>query len=316
MAYKVRTASLIFILVLVSAASWMPAAGQVIGQPYFPQTGHSIKGDFYNTYYSVEYPFDVFGFPITGLLQDQTSGGIVQYFQRARFELHPENPPESRVQWTPIGQYLYIPGTAQSSSDDFQNCRIFPETGFQVCMAFRDFFEAKGGVAIFGYPISNLETHDGLIVQYFQRSRLEWHPEQSSGKRVVISNLGMEYFYVHGENPIHLLPELGDNIPRTILSLRVRVFPREAVTGLEGKQTIYVVVQDQNLRPVPNAQVTLVYHLPSGEEGRYILFTNDIGVTQYSFPFTASKRGIAQVNVTTDYDTMHVSTLTSFRVWW
>jgi hypothetical protein len=55
-------------------------------------------------------------------------------------------------------------------------CRRFEATGFEVCGDFYSFWQRYGGVAIFGYAISDEFQEDGLRVQYFERARLEHHP--------------------------------------------------------------------------------------------------------------------------------------------
>ncbi len=51
----------------------------------------------------------------------------------------------------------------------------FSETGHTLAYNFRQFFESRGGVAVFGYPISEVFLENGMLVQYFERTRLEWH---------------------------------------------------------------------------------------------------------------------------------------------
>ena len=62
---------------------------------------------------------------------------------------------------------------------DDANCTYFPETCHRLCFGFRDYWNANGGLAIFGFPISEefQDPGSGLTVQYFQRQRFEWHPE-------------------------------------------------------------------------------------------------------------------------------------------
>jgi hypothetical protein len=61
--------------------------------------------------------------------------------------------------------------------------QFFPETGHNLSGPFLDFWQTRGGLAIFGYPISEERTEtspqDGkeYIVQYFERARFELHPE-------------------------------------------------------------------------------------------------------------------------------------------
>ncbi|MDE2816611.1 MAG: hypothetical protein OXK81_07920 [Chloroflexota bacterium] len=55
----------------------------------------------------------------------------------------------------------------------------FPETGASVSFGFKRFFEERGGVEIFGYPITPEIQEGGRTVQYFQRARFEYHPEHA-----------------------------------------------------------------------------------------------------------------------------------------
>jgi len=55
----------------------------------------------------------------------------------------------------------------------------FWETGHNVSGLFLTYFERNGGLARFGYPRTEEITEDGRTVQYFQRARLEHHPEHA-----------------------------------------------------------------------------------------------------------------------------------------
>lgn len=57
-------------------------------QRYFPETGHSLRGAFKN-FWDRYGNLGIFGFPISEEINEQLSDGIrlVQYFERARFEL-------------------------------------------------------------------------------------------------------------------------------------------------------------------------------------------------------------------------------------
>ena len=57
-------------------------------------------------------------------------------------------------------------------------CRDFPETGHWLCHGFRDYWEQFGGLAIFGYPLSDefVDPATGRVTQWFERARFEWHP--------------------------------------------------------------------------------------------------------------------------------------------
>ena len=320
---KVRWLALLLSLVLVLPARPAGLAlAQADGQVFFPETGHWVRDEFLETYRRVESPLLVYGYPITEAFPERQTGLTVQYFQKARFELHPEAIPELRVQLSPLGEFLYTPASPLPIPDYFPACRQYPETGYQVCYAFLEFFDNYGGVAQFGYPISNFEHHDERIVQYFQRARLEWRPENLPGQRVALTDLGARYFNVKGESPILLLPDLDNTLLLTTLELRVRAFPGQAVTGRRAEQTVYVIVQDQNLRPVPNAHVEISVTQVQGKAERSLLGrttlppTDDQGVTQVTFPVNTAGIGIARIKVTATHDTLREETITSFRVWW
>ena len=50
--------------------------------------------------------------------------------------------------------------------------RYFSETGHNLEGAFFNYFQDKGGLEIFGYPITEGFQEDGFFVQYFERARL------------------------------------------------------------------------------------------------------------------------------------------------
>ncbi|MFN8485064.1 MAG: glycosyl hydrolase [Anaerolineae bacterium] len=61
------------------------------------------------------------------------------------------------------------------------------ETGYTVSGAWLDFYQANGGLSIFGYPRSSVMVDpldDRQCVQYFQRAVLEWHPENPPPFRI------------------------------------------------------------------------------------------------------------------------------------
>jgi len=76
------------------------------------------------------------------------------------------------------------------------NCRTFPETGHRVCGRFLAYWNANGGLAQQGYPLSEefVETSPlngkPYTVQYFERAVFEMHPENQSPYDVLLSQLG------------------------------------------------------------------------------------------------------------------------------
>ncbi len=307
----------LLIFVLIGSATWQSSLAQG-GEQYFDETGHVVAGEFLAAYRSVPDPIQLYGFPITDAFQDTTRNLLVQYFQKARFELDPAGPVGKRVKLSPLGEYFYVPGPQAPLAVNPGACRTYPPNGYRVCYAFLDFYERNGGQQQFGLPISNAELHDGRTVQYFQNARFEWHPELPLGQRVVLAHLGSLYFARQAEDPALLLPKQGGDIINSIRSLRVRAYPANAVTGKAGLQTIYVMVQDQRLLPVPNVRVTLILRMPDGKEQRLEIPTptNEAGITRYTFPFSAEKVGVATLQVMAGRGDLQAATTTSFRVWW
>jgi len=298
-------------------------SAQIEGSLYFPQTGHWVSGEFLELYQSVPEPEIIYGYPLTdGLSADRfvdPSGTTIQYFERARFELHPENPEGLRVKLSLLGEYFYdrdgpgieVPVPANSSA-----CRNIPQDGLPVCFAFLRYFDSQGGIAQFGYPISALVIMDGRLVQYFQRARFEWHPEKPSGERVLLSNLGVQYFYAIGESTVLTRPTDGDWVISDLLELRVNAFVDHSVIAPNRMQGVNVVVQDQTLRPVAGAQVVLHVTLPSGATQDYSMpLTNSNGVSALPFIVQNEPAGLVHIRVDVRTSELHVSTQTSFRIW-
>lgn len=69
------------------------AATALPGARYFPETGHNLSGSFLS-FWSAHGGLEIFGYPITEVRDEwsPTSGKMlkVQYFERSKFELHPE----------------------------------------------------------------------------------------------------------------------------------------------------------------------------------------------------------------------------------
>lgn len=78
---------------------------------FFPETGHSLRGDFLR-FWRKHGGVSIFGYPLSEEMTepdpaDATATYTVQYFERARFEFHPANPPGQRVVLGHLGrEYL------------------------------------------------------------------------------------------------------------------------------------------------------------------------------------------------------------------
>ena len=298
-------------LVCILFASWGSVLAQTPDSEYFPQTGHSVSGDFLRFYRSASNPTLVFGYPLTEEFVSK-DGKTVQYFQRARFERSANS-----VILTPLGRETYTP-EKQLVINNPLACQTFSETGYSVCFAFLEFFEQNGGVAQFGYPISPFESRNNQIVQYFENARFEWRPGLAEGQRIGLTDLGRIYFDQLKEDPAFLKPSAqgfaGSNL---VLDIQVRAFPKKAVTTPSDQQTIYVLVQDQNLQPIPGANGIATIRLPNGEVYSQSFPVNERGVGTVSFNFQNQPNGqLVYVDIAMSYSDLQGTTSTSFRIWY
>src|SRR4051794_12583054 len=72
---------------------------------------------------------------------------------------------------------LWLPTRAAHADADAGTPELFAETGHTLAYAFRAFYDSQGGLAQFGYPLTEVFVEDGQPVQYFERARLEWHAD-------------------------------------------------------------------------------------------------------------------------------------------
>lgn len=75
----------------------------------------------------------------------------------------------------------------------------FPETGHAVGGAFLQFWRERGGLSIFGYPLTDELQEDGQVVQYFERAVFEWRPENDDPWKVLLRRLGAAALVGRGE---------------------------------------------------------------------------------------------------------------------
>jgi hypothetical protein len=195
----------------VSTSRPSPAPVPVIPQALrgasrtFHETGKSVSGLFLDYWYSHGGLVQQ-GYPISDLLQGVSDEDgktyIMQYFERAVFEYHPELAAPNNVLLSMLGSFEYkrkypAAGGAPNQRPNRANGKFFPETGRWVGGKFWEYWQAHGGLAQQGLPISDEFTEksalDGkeYVVQYFERAVFELHPEYAgSPYEVLLSQLG------------------------------------------------------------------------------------------------------------------------------
>lgn len=186
---------------------------------YFPQTGHTLATLFQN-YWQQNGGQKIFGLPITEIMTETEASGEtlqVQYFQNARLEYHPANA-RAKILVGALGRELT---TAVLSSANFQpaitttttslpDCKVvaaaatqcfFPQTAQILANNFKTFWQANGGLATFGYPISRefseTSPFDGrtYTVQYFERACFLY---DASTNQISLAPIGTQLLWQRG----------------------------------------------------------------------------------------------------------------------
>jgi hypothetical protein len=173
------------------------ADGGTTGEACFQETGFCVRGRFL-AYWTANGGLAINGYPLSNERQELLEDGTtytVQYFERVRLEYHPENPAPWDVELGQFGRRvlnsLGVP-VNPNPSEPRAGYTFFPVTGHNVSPRFLDYWLANGGLAQFGYPLTEesagiplveegtgrVLTYDG-VVQYFERARFEYHPENA-----------------------------------------------------------------------------------------------------------------------------------------
>ena len=167
---------------------------------YFPETREAVGHDFLKFWYTYG-GLQQFGYPIGP--EHMSGNTLVQEFERARFELHPENAggggPSPQVLLGLAGQERATElGLTWPRSPDPGIGRYFDPTGQAITGDFLSYWLNNGGERAFGFPISPAQAMispgDGksYMTQWFQRARLELHPELPPGHQIVLGTLVTE----------------------------------------------------------------------------------------------------------------------------
>lgn len=205
--------------ILISGVSLIPGGtGDLQAQKEqrcFEATGFCISGRF-RTFWETHGGLAVFGYPISPQ-QEEMIEGIpyqVQWFERTRMELHPENAPPhdvllGRLGAEEVARNRRATGAQGSTEEPREGCLYFAATGRNVCGDILQHFRAHGlefdgqpglsieeNVALFGLPLTtvipyttNGREYDG---QCFERARFELHPSNAPPYHVQLGLLGVQ----------------------------------------------------------------------------------------------------------------------------
>lgn len=173
---------------VLAFAMILPAAIDTSATP----TGYEIATefqDFYEEYGGIQ----TFGYAISPPLTED--GRLVQYTERQRLEHHPEHAgSEYEVLLGLLGrESAESEGRSFAAGDAISGARYFEPTDHYLHPDFQNYWESNGGVRIFGYPITAPKWEDGLLVQYTERARFEYHPDHAgSDYDVLLGHLGRQ----------------------------------------------------------------------------------------------------------------------------
>ena len=217
-----RRIHLLVCVVLLAGGLFAPRASRAQAAPLcfpdIPNITNCIEGRF-REYWEQNGGLRVFGYPITPAAMEQTREGtfLTQYFQRNRFELHPEI---ARPYDVLLGRLGDVRLTQQGRNwRDFpqgkpqEGCLFFNETQHSLCNlaagpGFGNYWESNGlrdpalnqfqqSLALFGLPLSEVTTEtnaagDTVLTQWFERARFEYHVDNPPEFRVLLGLLGNE----------------------------------------------------------------------------------------------------------------------------
>lgn len=192
-----------------AAPSEAAAGGRWCPQQAAPYCAENAFLDFWQAVDSETggYALDIIGYPVSPALR--TPGGlIVQFYERAIFEWHPDNRVEYQVLLTRLGATaidldsslgLKTESTkAPEACPNTNTCVLSSQTNHSLRGTFLRYWLGNGGLPVFGYPLTEqfqLTYTSGKVytVQYFERNRFESHPENTDPRyQVLLGRLGAE----------------------------------------------------------------------------------------------------------------------------
>ena len=172
-----------------------PGSGSCSDGQLFPETGKCVRQPFL-AYWQAHGALAINGYPISDAFTETLEDGkpyTVQYFERVRMEYHPENAdPQYQVLLGQFGRRIH---PADPPAPQLPGAVYFQQTGHNLTGGFLAYWQANGGLAQFGFPISEVfgeQLEDGHTyqVQYFERARFEYHPENQPPYDIELGQFG------------------------------------------------------------------------------------------------------------------------------
>ncbi len=202
-----RLAMAVLISIMLNV-TWLPSFSSAVSVSSQRLGGHKVATDF-QAYWDAHGGLRLNGLPITDEANEVSlSDGksyATQWFERARYERHPENPASQRVLLGLLGSEFAagrsFDTASKRQSDATQT--YFASTKHSLSNTpapFKNYWQRYGGLAQFGYPLSEQLSEvstDGKTydVQYFERQRFEYHPSAANPDyKVQLGLLGSQQY--------------------------------------------------------------------------------------------------------------------------
>jgi uncharacterized protein YkwD len=206
----------VVLLVAVSAVLLAPTAAGAESP-----TAYEVAPVF-QRFYASSGGVTIFGHPVSPPVLEE--GRLVQYFERQRFEYYPEL--ASRGYEVLLGllgrEIAEREGRSFSPVPPLAGYRYIPETGHNIAPQFLGYWESRGGVRIFGYPVTEAFWEDSLLIQYFERARFEYHPElASTPNAVLLGALGQIVWQQRARDAQYVAVSLAQNLAALLNDARV-----------------------------------------------------------------------------------------------
>ncbi len=273
-----------------------------------PQTGKTVRGRFLS-YWQQHGGLAQQGFPISNEFSERSDldgkSYLVQYFERAVFEYHPENAGTAyEILLSQLGTFQYgkkYAGGAPSQQVSATNPTVVRETGKTLGGKFHTYWGTHGGLAQQGFPISNEFSErsdlDGksYLVQYFERAVFEYHPENAGTEyEVLLSQLGTFQYrkrYAAGEPAGDKPLQLGS---ARLLGLDMRAGPEEGWAVGDGGIVLHYSGGKWLQSPSPTGRTLYAVSLPwAVGEGGIILKYDGSSWQQAASPTGETLRAVA-----------------------
>ncbi|NJK80414.1 MAG: hypothetical protein HC914_11090 [Chloroflexaceae bacterium] len=140
-------------------------------------------------------------------VQDPTNPTPIISYEQDVLAIFPVNDLVYFTSGTPLSGYtlhvVRVQGLPDPPADPpSPTARCFDETGFCIDGRIRDYWEQNGGLPVFGFPISAQRTFtiegQPIEAQWFERNRLELHPENAPPYDVLLGRLGVDVLEQQG----------------------------------------------------------------------------------------------------------------------